>query len=182
MSDAIEMTRKVYWSPTGELATVLQQTTYIWLAIALAIMAWGVWRRIQIWKIGKPEAAFDRPMERLVRMLKGTLGQSKVLRARRMRDPKPRSYYAAWMHGLIFYGFMALVFATTIVALKEYGVIDLYYGSFYAFVVIVSELGGLALTVGLGMGVFRRSTRKDEFKHALDYFMHFFLFCACRAS
>jgi len=97
-----------------------------------------------------------------------------------MRDPKPRSYFAAWMHGLIFYGFMALVFATTIVALKEYNIVDVYHGPFYAFVVVVSELGGLALTIGLGMGVFRRSTRRDEFKHALDYsVLYALLFVLC---
>jgi Fe-S oxidoreductase/nitrate reductase gamma subunit len=180
MSELSTMTRTVYWSPSGELAEALHRTTYIWLALALAVMGWGIWKRVKIWRMGHPEAVFDKPVERALRLLKGTLGQAKVLRARRMRDPKPRSYFAAWMHGLIFYGFMALVFATTIVALKEYGIVDIYHGSFYAFVVIVSELGGLALTVGLGMGVFRRSTRKDEFKHALDYtILYVLLFVLC---
>jgi len=78
MSVAGELTRKVYWSPYGgELGAFLKQSTYFWLLLAVGVMAWGVWRRIQIWRIGKPEAAFDRPAERLVRMLKGTLGAGK---------------------------------------------------------------------------------------------------------
>jgi Fe-S oxidoreductase/nitrate reductase gamma subunit len=175
------MTRTVYWSPSGgELGQFLQQSTYVWLLLALGVMGYGIWKRVQLWRLGKPEVAFDRPFERTMRMLKGTLGQAKVLRARRMRDPQPRSYYAAWMHGLIFYGFLALVFATSIVALKEYNIVDVYHGWFYGFVVIVSELGGLALTIGLGLGVFRRSTRKEEFKHALDYsVLYALLFVLC---
>ena len=80
-----------------------------------------------------------------------------MLRARRERDPKPKSFYAAWMHGLIFYGFLALVFGTTIVGLKDYGIVDLYHGWFYAFTKIVCQFGGLALIVGLTMGIARRT-------------------------
>jgi Fe-S oxidoreductase/nitrate reductase gamma subunit len=165
---AAEFTRQIYWSPSGGLAERLHQTTYFWLALAVAVAAYGIWKRVRIWRMGKPELVFDRPAHRALMFVRYVVGQGKVLRQRRERAIR-HSNYAAWMHGLIFYGFFALVFATTIVALKDYRVADLYSGWFYGFVTIISEVGGVALTVGLIMGIARRTKEGERFKHAWDY-------------
>ena len=162
------LTRQIYWSPSGELAALLHQSTYLWLLLASAVAGYGVWKHVRQWRIGKPEACFDQPAERVLHFLKNVMGQARVMRSRRERSEK-HSAYAAWMHGLIFYGFLALVFGTTIVAFKEYGVVDIYQGWFYAFITVICELGGVALLVGLCMGVARRSQKPKEFAHALDY-------------
>lgn len=172
-----ELTRIVYWSPSGTLNTILHQSTYLWLVIAMAVFAYGVWRHVKLWRLGKPEVLFDQPLLRMTFFFKNVLAQARVLRARRQRDPQPKSYYAAWMHGMIFYGFVALFFGTTIVALKEYGIIDLYHGWFYAFVKVECQLGGLALASGLLMGIVRRSNKKTPFKHSTGYtLIYIFLF------
>lgn len=163
-----ELTRQIYWSPSGELADILSLSTYGWLVLALALAAYGIFRRLKLWRQGQPEVCFDQPAVRLRMFFHDVLGQARVLRRRRMRS-ETHSTYAAWMHGLIFYGFFALVFGTTIVALEEYGILRLYSGWFYAFVTVVCELGGLALGIGLLMGVLRRSSPKNEFQHGLDY-------------
>jgi Fe-S oxidoreductase/nitrate reductase gamma subunit len=174
-----ELTRQIYWAPSGELAGALHKSTYLWLALAVAVAGWGIYKRVRMWRMGKPEASFDRPFDRTLLFMRYVMAQGKVLRKRRMRSER-HSPYAAWMHGLIFYGFLALVFATTMVAFKEYGIVDLYRGWFYAFTSVVAELGGVALFVGLVMGVMRRSTNnavgghrpqgnEKDFKHALDY-------------
>jgi nitrate reductase gamma subunit len=81
------------------------------------------------------------------------------------------------MHGLIFYGFFALVFGTTIVALKEYSIVDLYHGWFYAFVKVTCQVGGVALAIGLLMGIIRRSNKSQNFSHSLGYtLLYSFLF------
>ena len=169
MESSSLMTRQIYWSPSGGLSEFLHSTTYAWLALALGVCAYGIYKRIKLWRLGMPEASFDKPLDRVAMFFQGVVAQGRVLRARRERDPKPHSAFAAWMHGLIFYGFFALVFGTTIVALKDYGVVDLYQGWFYAFVTVVCEIGGLALGVGLVMGIFRRNAKPKEFAHALDY-------------
>ncbi|MES2616091.1 MAG: hypothetical protein V4591_11850 [Bdellovibrionota bacterium] len=175
--DAQQLTRQIYWSPSGGLNHFLHQSTYIWLVIAIAICAFGVWRHVQLWRIGQKEICFDKPLTRLGFFFKNAIGQARILRARRMRDPKPKSYYAAFMHGLIFYGFLALFFGTTIVALKDYHIVDLYHGWFYAFVKIECQAGGLALAIGLFMGIFRRSQKELKFKHGLGYsILYAFLF------
>lgn len=169
-----ELTRQIYWSPSGGLNDILHQSVYIWLIIASAVAGYGIWRRVQLWRMGKPEIAFDKPAERMAQFINNVMGQGRVLRARRMRQNKGHSIYAGLMHGLIFYGFMALAFGTFIVGLQDYGIAKLYSGWFYAFVSVVCELGGLGLAVGLFMGIKRRSAQtelngKPEFKHELDY-------------
>lgn len=162
------LTRQIYWSPGGEIGAFLRLSTYAWLVVGLGVAAYGVWRYVRVWRMGKPEACFDNPVGRVLHVLRGGLAQAKVLRRRRERDGT-FSAYAAWMHGLIFYGFLALFFGTTIVALEEHGIVRLYSGWFYGFVTVLCELGGLALLVGLGMGVARRSSSRSAFRHGLDY-------------
>lgn len=163
-----ELTRQVYWSPSGGLSEFYQLTIYFWLVLAVIVMGYGVWRHVRFWRMGKPEAVFNKPWERSKFFVRTVLLQSKVLRARRQRDPKPRSMFAAWMHGLIFYGFMGLFFGTTIVGLKDYGIADLYHGWFYAFVTVICEVSGVALAIGLVMGIARRSINKS-FKQEAGY-------------
>jgi Fe-S oxidoreductase/nitrate reductase gamma subunit len=162
------MTREIFWSPSGPLAETLRNSTYLWLILAMGIFGYGVWKHVRVWQLGRPEICFDKPQERILLFLKTVVGQARVLRTRRQRT-ETHSAKAAWMHGLIFYGFLALVFGTTIVGLKDYGIVDIYHGWFYAFVTVVCEVGGLALLVGLCMGVVRRSQKPKEFSHALDY-------------
>ena len=171
------LTRQVYWSPSGGLNSFLHQSSYLFLVLAIAICGYGIYRHVLLWKQGQKEICFDKPLQRLQFVFKNIFGQARNLRARRMRDPKPKSYFAAIMHALIFYGFMGLVFATTIVALKDYGIIDLYHGWFYAFIKIESQLSGLAVCIGLFMGIFRRSKKETQFKHGIGYsILYLFLF------
>jgi len=167
--DAQQLTRQIYWSPSGTLNTFLHESTYIWLAIATAVFGYGVWRHVKLWRKGKPEVVFDKPVLRIKLFFKNVLGQGRVLRKRRERDPKPKSLYAAWMHGLIFYGFLALFFGTTIVALKDYHIVDLYHGWFYAFVKVTCQLGGVSLALGLFLGIVRRSKKSTPFVHSSGY-------------
>lgn len=175
--DAQNLTRQIYWSPEGGLNSFLHQSSYLWLIVALAVCSYGIYRYVKLWRLGKKEICFDKPLQRLGFFFEYVLGQAKNLRARRMREPKPKSYYAATMHAFIFYGFLGLLFATTIVALKDYHIIDLYHGWFYAFVKIESQISGVALCVGLFMGIFRRSQKELKYQHSLGYsFLYGFLF------
>lgn len=163
------LTRQIYWSPSGGLNDILHLSTYGWLALAMLVFIYGFWRHVKLWQAGKPEICFDNPLERTKLFFRNVLAQAKVLRSRRQRDPKHRSIYAAWMHGLIFYGFFALVFGTTIVALKDYSIVDLYHGWFYAFVKVTCQIGGLALAIGLLLGIVRRSRKSLNFSHSVSY-------------
>jgi Fe-S oxidoreductase/nitrate reductase gamma subunit len=175
--DAQNFTREIYWSPSGGLNEILYRTTYLWLAVAILVFAYGFWSHLKLWFAGQPERCFDKPVLRFFLFFRNVVAQRRVLRARRQRDPQKSSIFAACLHGFIFYGFCTLFFATTIVALKDYHIVDLYHGWFYAFIKLSCQIGGLLLAVGLVMGVFRRSRKDQPFKHSLGYtFFYFFLF------
>lgn len=180
MSEMIPITRQIYWSPAGGLHEILHKTTYIWLGIALGIFVYGIYQRVQLWRMGKPEACFEDPWRRIKYTLQTVLLQSRNLRSRRQRDPGGKSLYASAMHALIFYGFLGLAFGTTMVMMKEYGVFDFYSGWKYAVVTIICELGGLALLIGLILGVFRKQQNATEFKGEIkDWVLYALLAFLC---
>ena len=156
MSEAELVTRPLFWAPGGDIHPAMQTSQYLWLAVAMAVLFYGIYRHIKLWRKGLPEACFDDPINRTKHFLQTVLFQAKVLRMRRERDPKPASAYAAWLHGLIFYGFLGLFFGTSIVALSDYNIVHLYEGWFYLFVTLLCEVSGLALAAGVLMGLWRR--------------------------
>jgi Fe-S oxidoreductase/nitrate reductase gamma subunit len=181
LSVSDSLTRPIYWSPSpsGSLPKMVVASQYVFLVLATIIMLYGIWARFVLWRQGKPEICTDQPFRRLSRLFWTVLGQGKVLKSKRTRKGKT-TIYGALMHGLIFYGFMALFFGTTIVFLKDYGIIDLYKGWHYVYVSFICEVGGLALMLGLGMGIFRRQTQPKEFPHAIDYsWLYVLLFLLC---
>ena len=90
--------REVFWNiPLPAFEIILFALT----AVALAIFAYGVYRRWQMWKaMGKPEMRLDNIKERVKIVLAEVFLQKKVL-----KDP-----YPGVMHALIFFGFFVLIF------------------------------------------------------------------------
>ena len=63
-------------------------------------------------------------------------------------------------HTMIFLGFMALLFTTTMVFIDHDLGIKIYQGNFYLFVTILSDVLGLALIIGCGIMAHRRYLQK----------------------
>ena len=107
-----EPTREIYWN-----------ISHIWLMYALlvpaiAIGAWGIWRRVQRWRRGKADASrFDRPTLRIKRLLDHSLAQR--------RNPI--------FHRLLTWGFIVLTIATIIVALDADFGTAIMRGRFYLY-------------------------------------------------
>src|SRR5437867_3106750 len=120
-------------------------------AAAIAIFAYGVWQRVQLWRAGGPEDRFDRIPDRLTLVAKHALGQARVL----------SQAYPGIMHATMFWGFLALFMGTALatidydIALPLFGY-KLLKGPFYLFYETVLDLFGLFFVVGLGMAVWRR--------------------------
>ena len=71
--DAQQLTRQIYWSPSGGLNHFLHQSTYIWLVIATVICVYGISRHVTLWRKGKKEICFDKPLVRIGFFLKNVL-------------------------------------------------------------------------------------------------------------
>ncbi len=134
-------TREIYWNvPFHDLL-------YVFLVPTLAIAAWGVYRRVRLWRAGQPILRFDRLGERLDLFVKDVLAQGRVV----------RSSYAAFFHTGLVIGFLVLFAATTVVAIQADLKIPIMQGPFYLFFQSLTvDLFGLYVLVGCAMAGYRR--------------------------
>ena len=128
MSDA---TREVYWN-----------ISHIWLMYvllipSLAICGYGVYRRARKWRRGKPLVRHDRPWQRLRRVV-----QHAILHQATWRDR-----FVGALHAMIFWGFITLAVATTVVFVHHDFSLPIMQGRFYLYFqsFFVDCLGMLAM-------------------------------------
>ncbi|MEI8174146.1 MAG: heterodisulfide reductase-related iron-sulfur binding cluster [Deltaproteobacteria bacterium] len=138
--------REVFWN-----AEHFEGLLFTFTAVALAIFAYGVYRRWQMWTaIGKSEARNDRMGERIKMLLVNGLLQIKTF----------KDVYPGIIHGLIFFGFFVLIFgaafdATEFHIAEPLGVPFLT-GRFYLVFSFLMELFGLFVLIGVFLALDRR--------------------------
>jgi Fe-S oxidoreductase len=124
----------------------------------LAIMAWGLWRRMRLWRAGQPVVRFDRLGERFRLFTKNALLQGR----------NNRNHFVALFHTGLYAGFVILFIATTVVAIHEdskYVGLDLpiMQGSFYLiFQSLIVDLFGLWVLFAVGLAGWRRWSKKPR--------------------
>ena len=137
-----------------ELATreVLWNIRHAWIMYALlvptvAVSGYGLYRRLKLWRRGGSENRFDRPLARIGLLLKFGLLQLRTW----------RKLYPGSFHAMIFWGFVILFIATTVVMIDYDFGIPIMRGQFYLYFqsLIVDVFGALAI-VGVGMAAARR--------------------------
>ena len=140
---AATATREVHWSVPDGLVVFM----YASMAAALAIFAWGIWRRARIWRLGRPISVRDHVGLRARRVLAG-LAQATVL----------RRTFPGVMHALFYYGFLVLFAATVMVFLyADLGVDAAFEGDFYLwFESLAVDLFGILFLLGVGIAFTRR--------------------------
>jgi Fe-S oxidoreductase/nitrate reductase gamma subunit len=141
-------TRELYWN-IGQTAGTLVPM-YLLSAVALAILGWGFWRRVKVYRQGKASHRSDDLSGRLYGALSLALGQVKV-----MRVPGAGS-----AHGLFFWGFLVLFIGTCLILLQAdftdplFGVRFLQ-GNFYLLFSLALDVAGALALLMLG-GLFIR--------------------------
>lgn len=145
--------RQVYWN--AESFGIL---FYPLAALAMAIFAYGLYRRWQLWvALGKPELRFDNIQQRLKLLLTNGLLQVKTF----------RDVYPGIMHGLIFFGFAVLFIGTALIAKETYftgPLLGWYFlrGTFYLVFSFLMDIFGLAVLLGVLLAMDRRYIRKPD--------------------
>jgi Fe-S oxidoreductase/nitrate reductase gamma subunit len=136
-----EATRQIYWNVSHIWVM------YVLLSAVVAIGGYGIYRRIRCWQQGLPVARFDRPGKRIRRVLQHALAQSRTA----------RESYTGLFHRFIFYGFIILTIATTVVALDADFGAAIMRGWFYLYFqsFIVDVFGALVL-IGVVMAAVQR--------------------------
>lgn len=141
---------------------VEQQRWFYGLAFAsLGIFAAGLLRRVQRWRRGRntSESRWGDVPGRLRHMLRHVF-----LQPRLRREPSSRR-----LHPLIFWGFLGLLAATTLVALEHETPLSFLHGTRYLIFSLLSDLAGIALLVGIALAIHRRYVRRLERARASGY-------------
>src|SRR5262249_2838785 len=149
-NDALEPqtpTREVFWNVSHGWGI------YPLFAISLGLAGYGLFQRWQSWRQGLPVDRFDRPQERLRVLLQHAFGQQRTL----------REQYARIFHAFIFFGFIILTIATTVVMIQHDFGVPLMRGWFYLIFqsLIVDLFGALAL-LGVVIALWRRWRLKPK--------------------
>ncbi len=128
---------------------VFRAVFYSLTAVSLALMVWQFLAPARLWMKGRPIRW--RP-NYIGNVAKYVLGQFKV------QGSRPKS--GAPMHLLIFYGFLALLLATTLLAVATYGPLvgipNFHHGTYYLVYETVFDACGLLFLAGVTWAFVRR--------------------------
>lgn len=124
---------------------------YVLITLSCLAMAAQVWLRARVWLRGKP---IDWRIDPWAGVAKYVLGQKKVASSR------PRS--GAPMHLCLFYGFLALLVATTLLAVNTYSPWKFHKGLYFLIYEMTFDLLGLLVVVGVVWAFGRRLAARPK--------------------
>lgn len=119
---------------------------YVLIGAAVVAMAVQVGQRARLWLKGKP---IDWKPRYALGVWRYVLGQRKV-QSSRYRSGAP-------MHMLLFYGFLALFVATSLLAIASYGPVMFHRGTYYLAYELTFDLLGLLFVAGVIWAWVRRA-------------------------
>jgi Fe-S oxidoreductase/nitrate reductase gamma subunit len=125
-----------------------------WTVVVIcgALVVYGLWRRIRLWRMGRPAARTDHVGRRIVGLLLDGLGQRRVL----------RQAYPGLMHALLIYGFIAFFVATSMVGVEMDAGVYFLKGSFYLGFEAGVNFFTLLFLIGLAVAAFRRYVQRPD--------------------
>ncbi len=136
----------MHQGPAGKVAF------YVLVVLSTALLVYGIWGRARYWMRGEKINWKPTPLDWVRNILVFILGQKKV------RSSRPRS--GAPMHLLIFYGFLALFVATSLLAIASYaplvGIPNFHRGTYYLYYELTFDALGLLFVVGVSWAIGRR--------------------------
>jgi Fe-S oxidoreductase/nitrate reductase gamma subunit len=145
--------RQVFWN-----AESFEPFLFLFTAIAVAIFAYGVYKRWKLWKaMGKDEIRIDELPARIKALIMNGFLQIKTW----------KDAYPGIMHGCIFFGFFVLIFGAAFDA-GEFHITEPLFswaflrGSFYLGFSFLMDLFGLLVLIGVLMAAYRRYIQKPD--------------------
>lgn len=140
-------TREIYWNIS------LHWLLFPLLVVALAIFAYGFYRRWRLWQMGKPGRWQHQFWSGVGDVLTFGFGHRRLL----------KKAYPGVMHVLIFWGGILLLFATAMVALQADFGLDLFRGGLYLFIKLTANLFGLLVLLGIALAAWRRYVIRPQY-------------------
>jgi len=165
----MEATREIYWNVGHGVVLPM----YFFAALAFAIFGYGCYRRLPLYRLGKPLERLDQLPRRIGILVGRVLSQSKVLR---VLDPGSLHALFFWGFGLLFIGTL-LIMAQADLLQPLFGIVFLK-GVFYEGYSLVLDLAGLVALLMLAGLLVRRFFVKPNGLESIrdDYVVHSLLF------
>ena len=142
MPEPEQVTREILWN----IPTWARASMYALFAVAVVVFAYGIWRRIRLWRTGQAEPSRDPLRQRLGRLCKHGLVQTRIWRSR----------MAGLSHAGLFAAFVVLTVVTLIVAVEDYRIAHLFYGTCYLVLSFAADLFGVVLVFACLLAIARR--------------------------
>jgi Fe-S oxidoreductase/nitrate reductase gamma subunit len=133
--------REVMWNIAGWARFLL----YALAVVLVVTIAYGYYRRSQLWRLGKPENRADNWAQRVRAFVIYGVGQGRL----------PGDLYASVMHLLIFWGWVVLFIGTAMLTVHD----DFYEyltGTTYLGYSLTLDIFGVLAAIGLIMALVRR--------------------------
>ncbi|NLL52668.1 MAG: 4Fe-4S dicluster domain-containing protein [Peptococcaceae bacterium] len=133
-------TREIYWNID------MPNWLYLFFAVALITCLYGFYRRFKLWRLGQKENRFKYLWRGIKDILAYGFAHKRIL-----RDP-----YPGIVHFFIFWGFVFLVFATTVVFIQADLGLQIFQGNLYLFIKVTANLFGLTALIAVVFAMYRR--------------------------
>jgi len=164
-SDLDSANRMILWNLDSKFNEVIM---YALFGVSVVICAWGLWRRIELWSQGQPDESRFKDLKKRAQIAWEQIFKQKRTNA----ESEPKLF-----HSLIYIGFLALLFTTTMVLIDHDFGIKIYNGKYYLAVTILSDILGLGYLAGVLIAFHRRYIIAPDRLHSTnaDFFFLFLL-------
>ncbi|MFZ3130260.1 MAG: heterodisulfide reductase-related iron-sulfur binding cluster [Desulfosporosinus sp.] len=142
-------TRPVFWNTIPEARELI----YIPMIIALIIFGYGVYKHVQLWKLGQPENRTENIGQGIKDLFVYGIFHKRIL----------KEAFPGLMHLGIFVGFVFFFFATAIITIKMDIGPDFYWGYLYLFIKLTTNLFGLLALIAILALAYRRYIQKPDY-------------------
>jgi len=152
----MEATREIFW----QIPLLVQIGLYLAAAAAIALIGYSVYKRYQMWMLGKPDKRFDNPVGRIGEFIRLSILDG-VFHRRFLREP-----YPGIMHFIIFVGCILLFIGAGLDFLNHY-VFEPFHAAFihgpvYMYLGGLWNIAGIMVLVGLLMAFIRRYIQRPK--------------------
>lgn len=147
-----EATREIYWNI--DYGYII----YFLIIPVLAAIAYGIYKRYRLWRLGQPENRCMNPVQCIWTFIKTGIVDGLIHR-RFFRDP-----YPGLMHFLIFWGAIIFLLATAIDSITHYTVskeidgthLHGMWGNTYLYFSLFVDIFGILALIGVTIAAYRR--------------------------
>ena len=146
---------------------------YLLFLVSLLVFGLGAYRHVELWLSGQSSNLKSQSiLGRLHSLYKWSLLQKGV---------RKKTYSGTIIHGLLYSGFLALLFATTMVFIENDLGIAVYHGRFYLGVTLLSDILGFGVIIACGLALHRRYVLNLDYIHnrKSDYLILWYIILLC---